>query len=751
MDCRGISYVSHKYVSASIVTSELTTISPLIMIVTFCVGWFFGLLFSCAFFSFLSLNTETVTNRMINPLVVIVTVFAKDTELSNRKNVNVLKQDFENIVHMFCIPFGYDFAYSDIEMNKSKERAGTAKIVKATTSFNAKSVSYQTIWDCAQIDEFNEQVTALVKTNGYNYDGLIYFLSCSGINKSQMADSMAPAGSFNTSDILRLFSNYKFPTLRNKPKILIVDSPRGDEKESKLVRNSNYINAPTKDTTKRGRHISQSTSMSLFHHNDDDDTKHDPVQEFCYQSNYFFVIRSTVDGYISYNYDNEKNGSLMIYSICKAARDVNSLLKFDANDGSNNKTNINMKYFSSHVMIDQAAKYNSLKAVVLRAQHFATQSLIDKEKQFLQVFERAWALPGDVLFDIKNGATVKTTDKNKAKTILKEPLVSRSIPVRLCRAPLVVAICISNKKSIVNAEKNYKDIIYTFNFRRHYPIIYTTSDNQPKHLFKGVKSMEAVKDKFKTKWNDSDMRNLINYVKKTFENPNFSYESLFMIISSDLQAPKNSKEESILDSTGASIKLQTIFSQFNNQDFNKLRGNPKLFFIDCNRGKGDSWKMDNVEAKANLSEIKKDRFPLGKLTLSQAHAEHLKNLASKAEKQQFQTRNVSKNGNSMIVYSTATKTSKAPIAAVEKGSGSLFIRALTKTFANDSLFCNNNIDGMLDQIRLTQQQLLRQNNPESKQGQVIEVISTLTSDLYLVKHILCCIMNCISYSWVVRY
>ena len=90
-----------------------------------------------------------------------------------------------------------------------------------------------------EIEQFNEYICEklLNNDNQYNYDSLIYIISSHGTTGNTIFDSKGEE--YILEFAFDVFNNQNCSCLRNKPKIFIIDSSRG-EKESNLIKNSTF-------------------------------------------------------------------------------------------------------------------------------------------------------------------------------------------------------------------------------------------------------------------------------------------------------------------------------------------------------------------------------------------------------------------------------------------------------------------------------------------------------------------------------
>ena len=699
---------------------------------------------------------------MSNPLVVMIQVEAVDPSLGS-ENIRIkdrltLTNDAKNVFNVFHKQLHYDFAYGNDIIKGGKEIRELKVIVgknASTSDFN--SLSCPIIWKCEDIDEFN--VTLSNKMGKGAYDGLIYFLTCSGTSDGKLIDSNYPTDYFKLDDIIRQFDKVKCKGLINKPKIFIIDSARGDKKELKLAGDS--VSTIVKRMRQESSNTSVNTANSNYGYNDksrkfDGMSIHIVGDNDWYPGRYIEILHSTVDGYT--NPDDEKR-SLMIESICQAAKEVTELSNLNSNDQDDTKP-------------------NSLAALGLRARLIAKTKLMDKKSQYLQVFETVSTMPVDILFnksDIisQNGtkstknkkvkknqtssnskATITVTSNNIAKSGKTTAKANRSstssktnsllkpnlIPIQVCRRPLIAIVCIGSAKTPNERQQldhDYLNVIHTFNKTRKYALVYKTSDNEFNHLYRGVDSVNDVNNQFKIYWEESDIRSFNDQVKKLLQNDNFGYDGIIYFISS--LAPSN-EQDRICDTTGHHFSLQLLADQFDNKNFKKLRGKPKIFVINCDRGTSTSKKRvtphiqgQPLKQKDSPQMLITSNSPSRNdyLTMTQADQQKTERLQHRANG--CKINEFSKNSDCMFIFSTMAR--RKNVQATKDVRGSFLIRALTQTICNDRIFCKYNFHGLICHTRAAMHQLLSVQSQNPSDVQTIEVKSTMTRDFYLVKFI----------------
>ena len=150
--------------------------------------------------------------------------------------------------------------------------------------------------------------------------------------------------------------------------------------------------------------------------------------------------------------------------------------------------------------------------------------------------------------------------------------------------PLIVVCAIerySDNEQLENfataARNDYFNIIEAFHFVGGYSLVYLDQMNQLKHLTKKSKHGN-IPNNFKLEWIDSDIDEFNKNIAKIASQD--EYDSLIYLISCH-----GDESNIIFCSDGEEYSLLSLYQQFDNCKCRPFRNKPKIFIIDCNRGK----------------------------------------------------------------------------------------------------------------------------------------------------------------------
>ena len=205
--------------------------------------------YQCNFVKSRTQDTSTLSKRfsMMNPLIAMIGISEYD------KNVNYSLErvidDYKNVEHAFHNIRGYSFVYFNknnnvvhkIDQNQKKKMKtahGQVTTTQVTSSNNAKLR-----WNENEIFDYNDKIHNILNSKKYNYDGLIYFISCHGNTGSIIYDSNG-----NKVPLIAIydkFNNQNCISLRNKPKIYFIEACRGNRKTKRYENSIQSFNDNT--------------------------------------------------------------------------------------------------------------------------------------------------------------------------------------------------------------------------------------------------------------------------------------------------------------------------------------------------------------------------------------------------------------------------------------------------------------------------------------------------------------------------
>ena len=189
------------------------------------------------------LNNSFSVRKISNPLVVIVGIDYKKQGLKEHKSIigkvlddnhvqtkQSICRDFANILYAFHYMLKYSVMYQSIRSNGESRlmHIGLTTKIMSKRDINSEKTKLKTNWTYDEFDEFNIQVRKKLSTKcKYNYDGLIYFLTCHGGQENAIYFSDGEED--NLAFLFDRFDNENCRHLRNKPKIFFINCARGDK------------------------------------------------------------------------------------------------------------------------------------------------------------------------------------------------------------------------------------------------------------------------------------------------------------------------------------------------------------------------------------------------------------------------------------------------------------------------------------------------------------------------------------------
>ena len=219
------------------------------------------------------------------------------------------------------------------------------------------------------------------------------------------------------------------------------------------------------------------------------------------------------------------------------------------------------------------------------------------------------------------------TEEQKCQKI-QAPCSEISTIVRTCKNPLVISMTVSHYKpyfpSLAGPAKDCHLVAFSMNYKRGYTLIYYDNKNVLNQIGRSSDNSTETYDSFtlqhdpnfKLKWktgeikqfNDKILKNLSQrneeIIKKndskedsndeSKENSNetkkqVKYDALIYFISG-----RGSSNGVFYDSDGNKLNLNDVFfNRFSNKNCPYFYGKPKLFIVDCSRGKMTSKKKIN--------------------------------------------------------------------------------------------------------------------------------------------------------------
>ena len=178
---------------------------------------------------------------MSNPLIAMIGISEYDSDVN--LSLDCVINDYKNVQHAFYVVRGCCMAYFN-----SKNTLVHKIVEKQTSNINSKNNTnsrnvsnrhnLKLRWNEKEIFDYNNKIHEILENKQYNYDGLIYFISCHGDRGSVIYDSNG--NKVPLIAIFDKFNNQNCLQLRNKPKIYFIEACRGDQR-TKRMKNSLFI------------------------------------------------------------------------------------------------------------------------------------------------------------------------------------------------------------------------------------------------------------------------------------------------------------------------------------------------------------------------------------------------------------------------------------------------------------------------------------------------------------------------------
>ena len=194
------------------------------------------------------INKITTSFKMANPLIAMIGISDYDNDVF--PNLECVVNDYKNVQHAFYVVRGYSFVFFNKQNQLIHKKCLNSK------NKNGKVISRNDLklrWTDNEILNYNDQVH-LILSSKYNYDGLIYFISCHGDTGGVIYDSSG--NKLPLIIIFDKFNNQRCIQLRNKPKIYFVEACRGNQRTKRFV-NSLYDIDSSNDDNKNNCNINE--------------------------------------------------------------------------------------------------------------------------------------------------------------------------------------------------------------------------------------------------------------------------------------------------------------------------------------------------------------------------------------------------------------------------------------------------------------------------------------------------------------
>ena len=216
---------------------------------------------------------------IVNPLIAMIGISEYDAGVFH--DLKCVISDYKNVEFAFNISRKYSMVHFDKYnqiIHKKCNHSSTSVKVSSTTAMGiaadaddnddvkvnvSSRDTFKLRWNEEEIFEFNEKVGDILKCRKYNYDALIYFISCHGDTGGVIYDSTGNKIPLIT--IFDKFNNQNCIKLRNKPKIYFIEACRGS------MRTKRFENSLFDDNKIDNLNVTETKVSDIAH--DYDDTK----------------------------------------------------------------------------------------------------------------------------------------------------------------------------------------------------------------------------------------------------------------------------------------------------------------------------------------------------------------------------------------------------------------------------------------------------------------------------------------------
>ena len=214
--------------------------------------------------------------KMTNPLIAMIGILEYDNDVL--PNLDCVANDYKNVQHAFYVVRGYSYVYFNKQnqlIHKKSDKMNESRTVISRNDIKLR-------WSENEILNYNDQVHLIVENRKYNYDGLIYFISCHGDIDGVIYDSSG--SKIPLIVIFEKFNNQNCVQLRNKPKIYFVEACRGNRRTKRIAnsmfqdqdKNDNIYNTSTNSSSKQIANIQNDIDKHKVHELEHKETSSEP-------------------------------------------------------------------------------------------------------------------------------------------------------------------------------------------------------------------------------------------------------------------------------------------------------------------------------------------------------------------------------------------------------------------------------------------------------------------------------------------
>ena len=637
-----------------------------------------------------------------NPLIAMIGISNYDeTHLPSLEGVY---NDYWNVKQAFNFSRGYSMVY----FNQRNQLIYINDKIDAKEDIDDK---FKLKWTSDDIDMFNEQIHENILNNNnntntkYNHDSLIYFISCHGNRDEIIYDS--DGEEYSLAFIYDQFTNLNCQSLRNKPKIFIVDADRVDVsiKTHRASLTQSVSRTPRRESKTLIAKTSKTRQVELEEKTDL------PVQSLINKKTF------TKDEHFRKIFCNSKDSKFVDVGKIGSYL-VESITTVFAND----------KYFYNQSLSDILRETRSIIA--------SSMGIKPNQPSMVAIHERN-SLPYKVKFSSNYQSMLTSVASSSIHGRTNHPKL-RICPMTCISKPFIAFLGISEYEKDVNSSlycvpTDFENIVKSLNYKRGYDIGYYSNDGKLKVIEGRVKSISRHVKQLKLKWDESDIFSFnemvyehisknCNHYKKNATN---GYDGLMYFISCHGESGGV-----IIDSKGEEIPLITIFDTFNNLNCKSLCNKPKIFWISACRGNMITKRFVNpdynYQSITNIGDnkhnsIKDDSDYKSDTTLQTENGSHVRSNDMIEEKTQENNQEKKADDEAHDDDDNCNSKSKGVVnnlrlfskfnwnriiygntdgyGVVEPGNkGEYMIRSITKAFENDDIL-NMDFDQIMVQIR----------------------------------------------------
>ena len=556
--------------------------------------------------------------RVKKGLVAIVGIGEYDNFLPNITN-SVLR-DYKTVIETFNFDYGYhvvyathqtentnnDNAYDNCNDNKTSHhdqddsKTSLAYLLEKYNKMDEINTDFKLKWTYDDIGSFNDQLLHFVDTqltqHQCKYDSLIYILSGHGFSNQLFYCSNGEE--YSMTFTIAEFWNGACRALRNKPKLFIMDTDRGDARVQQRI--TTILKKKSSHTKKSTDHRATINTTNLDDVKSDDNDSTLEQTSVIYDTNNklfkrtpIYVQQSHIMSVFSQNCQSiPKNvnniGGLLIHSITKVLKSQLQLSSLQ------NNTQAAMTPTFDDILAQARVYLNRLFESRLNIDSVAIfdHKTLPYQLKFLPNRTTASLLNTPATINISQSETSPTHLNGTVPNAFVFP-VSKKVESIQMQNPLIAMIAIGDYDgnvalSLEATVTDYKNVIEAFNIVRGYSMIYCTKSNQFKYMSGNTMSKNTLdkmnfdKNDFKIHWLSQDIIKYNKAVMKILQNENkykYNHDGLIYFISG------HSNTSNVIEvSNGDEFPLIKIFEHFHSDKLKHFIHRPKLFVIEVCRG-----------------------------------------------------------------------------------------------------------------------------------------------------------------------